>query len=288
MRWPRAGTVGLLLLLLGCAGCVERLVDFHVRRLESLRVTSIDGNGFNLKVRCELENPNPIGARVSEVRFKTYAGPHALGEGTLPRPVEVAPKSRFVLEVPVRVTYARLPADFPSRVKDGTLLLRTETDLRAATKLGSYRMHLVAEDRTRISEALQVAIQGPFSGRALRIESISLAGVQLRRVKLRIRFVARNMFAFPVRIVRAAYSIAINGSHFGDGTLSKPIAIPPGREVAVEVEVAATHGAVGSAIAAMMGAEPRFRLTGTLWIDPIGGVSKLPIDVEADSSIFGK
>ncbi len=43
-----------------------------------------------------------------------------------------------------------------------------------------------------------------------------------------------------------------------------------------------------SAIAAMMGQDPRFRLTGTLWIDPIGGVSELPVDVEADSSIFGR
>lgn len=105
-------------------------------------------------------------------------------------------------------------------------------------------------------------------------------------LKARVR--ARNFFAFPVRIRRGVYSISINGSHFGDGRFDEPLSIPPRSAVERTMEVGASHGAVGSAIVAMMGAEPRFRLKGTLWIDPIGGVGELPLDVEADSTIFGR
>jgi LEA14-like dessication related protein len=268
-------------------GCVERLADFSVRSLEGVRCTGIDSKGFNLMVRCKLANPNSLGAGVSNIRFRTFAGQHLLGKGRFQGPLEVQPKSEFLLEVPVRVSYAGLPPDFPERVKDGHLRMRTEVNLTAKTKLGSYDMHLSTKDRVKIAEAFRVAIQGPFKGEAFRIDSITLAGLKLRRVKLRIRFTARNLFAFPYRILRGAFSISINGSHFGDGKLEQPLALKPRSQATVDTVVAATHGAVGRAIAAMMGEDPRFRLKGTLWIDPIGGVDRLPVDVEADSSIFG-
>jgi len=275
-------------LLLICTGCVDRLVDFHVHRLEGVRCTGIDGNGFNLVVRCQLENPNALGAEVSQVRFRSLTGSHLLGQGRFPGPVKVNANSRFVLQVPVRVSYADLPADLPRRVASGMLLMRTEVDLRAKTSLGSYSMHLTTEDRVKIAEALKVAIQGPFQGQAFRIDSIRLAGLELRRIRLRIRFVARNMFGFPVRIRGGRYSVSINGALFGDGKLERPIAVPPRRTVTVDAKVLATHGAVTQAIAAMLGADPRFRVKGTLWIDPIGGVSKLPIDIQAGSDIFAR
>lgn len=280
--------VGLLLWVSASCGCVERLADFHVRRLLGVRVEGIDGRGFNMKVRCELENPNPLDAEVSEIHFRTYLGKSLAGKGQMAGPVKAPARSRFKLEVPVRVAYDQLPADLPARVADGTVLLRTETDLRAKTRLGTYRMHLVSTDRTKIAEALEVAIQGPFKGHGLKIMGIRLGGVQLRRVRLKARVRARNQFAFPIRIRRGSYRIAINGEHFGDGALSVPITIGAKSQVETTLEVTATHGAVGKSILAMMGQEPHFKLTGTLWIDPIGGVSRLPLEVEADSSIFGR
>jgi LEA14-like dessication related protein len=277
----------LLWVSLSC-GCVERLADFHVSRLLGIRVESIDGGGFYMKVRCELENPNPLDAEVTEIRFCTYLGESLAGWGQMAGPVHAPARSRFKLEVPVRVAYDQLPADLPTRVAGGTVLLRTETDLKAKTRLGTYRMHLVSTDRTKIAEALEVAIQGPFKGRGLKIVSIRLGGLQLRRVRLVARVRARNPFAFPIRIRKGSYRIAINGEHFGDGALSVPITIGATSQVETELEVAATHGAVGKSILAMLGQQPRFKLSGTLWIDPIGGVSRLPLEVEADSSIFGR
>lgn len=155
-------------LLVGQGGCVERLVDFHVRRLVGVKVTGIDGRGFDLRVRCELENPNSLGAAVTRVRFSTYLGQHLLGEGRLAGPVKVAARSSFTLEVPVRVAYDRLPADLPRQVADGTVQMRTETTFTATTRLGSYTMRLRAVDRTEIAEAIKVAIRGCFGVRPSR------------------------------------------------------------------------------------------------------------------------
>jgi LEA14-like dessication related protein len=277
----------LLLLALLCTGCVERFVDFRVRELSGVRVTNIDGRGFDLRVRCELENPNALGAEVSRVRFRTWTGEHELGNGELSERFSVTARSRFSLEVPVRVTYEALPADLPARAAGGTIQLRTEADLRARTSLGSYNMRLTSEGRTQIAEALRVAVQGPFAGDSVRVDSIALAGLELRRVRLRARLTARNRFSFPIQIRRGTFSVAVNGAPFGKTSLDRPLALGPRATATLEMIVLATHGAVGGAIAAMFGAQPRFRVQGELEIDPIGGVQRIPIDVQADSSVFG-
>jgi LEA14-like dessication related protein len=277
-----------LLLLLPASGCVERLLDFHVRRLVGVRVTGIDGTGFDLRVRCELENPNQLGARLTRIRFRSYVGRHLLGEGLLQGSVTVRPKSRFTLEVPVRVAYRRLPADLPARVAGGTVLLRTEAVFTAVTKVGSYPMKLTATGRTAIAQALKVAIQGPFSGPAFRITEVRFSGVKLRRSVLALSFQARNLFAFPVRIRRGTYRVYVNDTFFAEGKLTGPLTLAPRSSVTHTVELRPTHGAMGSAMMAMLGGEPQFRLKGTLWIDPIGGVSKLPLDVEADAAVFSE
>jgi LEA14-like dessication related protein len=282
---PRPAVLALLALL--SAGCVERFVDFRVRELSGVRVTSIDARGFDLRVRCELENPNALGAEVSGVRFRTWTGEHELGNGALSQPFSVAARSRFSLEVPVRVTYESLPADLPARAAGGAIQLRTEASLRARTSLGSYNMRLSSEGRTRIAEVLRVAVQGPFAGDGVRVDSIALAGLELRRVRLRARLTARNRFAFPIQIRRGTFQIAVNGAPFGKTSLDRPLTLRPRATVSLEMLVLATHGAVGGAIAAMFGAEPHFRVRGELEIDPIGGVQRIPIDVQADSSVFG-
>jgi len=278
----------LALVLVGAAGCVERFIDFRVHELAGVRVTRIDGAGFDLRVRCQLENPNRVAARLTGIRFRSWTGPHELGTGQLSEGLQVAARSRFQLEVPVRIAYEALPADFPQRVAGGWLELRTEATFHAQTSLGAYDMRVVSEGRTRISEALQVAVQGPFTGDAVRVDSVALDGVGLRRTRLRLRLTARNRFAFPVQVRRGSFALAINGTPFGKSSLERPLRLPPRGAQSLDMVIDATHGTVGAAIVAMMGGEPRFHVTGQLEIEPLGGVSRVPIDVQADSSVFSR
>ena len=281
-----AGLAAVLLLLpLVEGGCADRFVDFRVQRLLGMRVTKIDRVGFDTLVRCELENPNPIGAEIEDVVFRARMGEYLLGRGHLAGPVSVAARSHFQLEFPLRVLYADLPADFPSRVASGELKIVTEAGLRAHTRAGTYDMTLVSTGSTRIAESLPVAVQGPFRGDAVRVEAINLAGIELRRMRLRIRFVATNLFAFPVSIRRGELRLEVNGRFFGESRLGA-LLLPPRGSRSAEVEVAATHGAVAAVALSWLGEEPQFHLQGTLWIDPIGGVGRVPLDVRADASVF--
>jgi LEA14-like dessication related protein len=269
-------------------GCVERFVDFQVARLVALKATRVDGTGFDLLVKSEVTNPNRLDAEVSGVDFRAYLGPHLIGSGQVPGPFRAPAGASFLLEAPVRVAYRDLPADFPARVEGGSLALRTEARFRARTSLGRYTMQVTSESRTRIAETLQVAVQGPFQGEALRVENIALAGIALRQVKLRLRLRVRNLFAFPITIQGGEFKLAINEAPFGESSIPRPIPLPARGSAVTELELDATHGVVGSVVLGMLGKEPRFRVRGTVRITPIGGVSRIPIDVQADSSIFGR
>ena len=281
------GVLVLVPLMAMGGGCLERLVDFRVRRLLGVEVKSIDGEGFSMTVRSQVENPNPVGATLANIRFHAWMGPHKVGAGQLRGPLQVAPRSRFILETPVRILYQDLPPDLPARVAGGSLLLRIAARLTARSSLGTFPLHLKGgEERVQVAQALQVAVRGPFSGDGVRVTGIRVAGLGLSGARLKVRLSVRNPFAFPLRIRRARCAIAINGDPFGQGILEAPLRLPPRSRRDVEVDVVASHGSMGKSIAALLRGDPRFRVKGDLWIDPLGGISRLPIDIQADKSIL--
>ena len=211
---------------LSLAGCPKQLGDFTVKRLLGVKVKAIDSTGFDMLVRCELHNPNPVDATISDVAFHTSTDGHLLGVGKLAGPVAVKAKSDFVLEVPIRVKYQDLPRDLPRRVAKGTLALTTDATFSAKTSLGTFKMSVRSHGTTEIAKTLAVAVRGSFKGDALRIKAVKLAGLRLRRVHLKLELTLKNAFPFPVRIKRARYTLSINGTRFGDGAIEQPISLP--------------------------------------------------------------
>lgn len=276
----------LLPALLGGCSCWSRWVDFKVHRLLSARVNSIDDTGFTMQVRTEVENPNVVSASLTRIRFRTYMGKRMVGKGRVKGTVKAPARRRFVLESPVRIAYADLPADLPARVAKGKFKLRIATRLTAKTSLGTFPLKLVSRGQVRVDESLKVAIKGPFKSGSTKVESIVLSEVGLFGSRLVVRLSAHNAFAFPLSVRRASFSIAVSGAHFGTGTLDRPVKLAPRTRTVVEVEVEASHGAMGQTLMVMLTSDPTFRITGTLWIDPIAGVTELPVDVTTDSSIL--
>lgn len=267
-------------------GCARRFVSFSVYRLVSIDVKGVDATGFWVNVTCEVESHSPLDATLTDLQFSTYTGPHLLGEGRLPGPVEVPGGTRLTLVAPVRMDYRRFPADFPRRVSRGVLPLRTEARFLADTALGDVSLQVSSTDQVKVSETLSVAVTGPFRGGALIVTSIEPRRVGLLGMTLRLGLHARNKFAFPINVRRGQWQLRINDRRFGRGQLSRALTIPAGGEADLAVEVAATHGAVGHALLTLLTTDPKFRVTGTLWIDPIGGVSEIPLDMTADASVL--
>ncbi|MCK5801041.1 MAG: LEA type 2 family protein [Deltaproteobacteria bacterium] len=272
--------------LFSSAGCFRKWVKFRTLQIKTIEVKAVNDASFRLDTRCELENPNALGATVTAVRFVAKTGNAIIGRGVLPGPINVPSKKRFDLVAPLVIRYADLPADFPQRVAGGLLPLTIETHFTATTSLGKYTMDLVSTGKPQIAKALEVAIHGSFRGRSLIIETYTLRKIGLRGVTLDLHVKAQNLFAFPIRIRRALYHVDINDKAFGDGEMKTPLPIPPQKTRRRILSVSATHGAIGNAVVALFGKTPRFRVRGTLWIDPVGGVSKIPIDLTADDSVF--
>ena len=275
------------LVLLPTGGCVERLVAFRVHRLLGIQVVRIEGDSFRAMVRCEVENPNRVGATLSGLRFRALLGAkHLLGVGQLPGPVHAPARSKFVLESPITVRYADLPADFPRREKDGTMDLLSVVSFRASSKLGALDLKLRSRDRISVARALKVAISGSFSGPNVAVSKISLGGLGLRASRLAVTLSARNPLAFPVGVRAGAFTLFINGRRAGQASLTQRQVIAPGSRAELPATLELNHGAAGRALVSMMVAGVTFRVKGTLEIDPIGGVDTLPIDITADESVL--
>jgi len=275
--------VGLAAVL---GGCFKRPLDFTVRSIQGIRVVGIDATGFTMYTTCRLENPNPMGAELRNIQFTTYIGPHLVGRGRIGRPVTVDAHSRFTLVAPLHIAYADLPADFPRWARNGTVRLRVEASFAAHLAVGTFALRARYNGPVRVDEAVNVAIQGPFRGDSIKVTSIAVVGMNLRHTRLRFHLQARNKLAFATRFRRGEVMVTINGERFGAGTLDKPLLLPPRSVRTFQVEVRATHGALGQSVVALLGGDPVIRVTGTLWIDPIAGVSRLPIDVTTDASVF--
>lgn len=267
-------------------GCIEKWADFEVRSISEFQITGVDNAGVDAVVLCELVNPNPVDARIRDIQFVARSGNERLGIGRLAGPVVAKSKQPFTLKVPVRIVFADLPSDFPRRVAKARLPLTVEATFKAETPLGIYHLRLRSRGRTVGLEHLRIAMAGKFRSDALWVEKIRLGKATIKGVRLSVALGAKNALPFAVKVNRATVSLDINGSPFGKTTLAEPVHLRSAERTQLTVEVVATHGAVGRALGAMLGSDPRFRIRGTLWIDPIAGISKIPFDLEADSSVF--
>ncbi len=270
------------------AGCFGHWVDFRVREISGLRARDIDDRGFGLTVRSRLLNPNRVGAVISDIRYRISTGNHPLGRGRIAGPIQVPARSPFDLDASLRVDYADLPGDFPRRVASGRLPLTVQTSLVAETRLGTFSMNLRSTGRVEIAEALEVAVTGSFRGRAVKVRRIRLASLSARAVELRLEVALHNAFAFPLRIERGEVELFVNGRYFGRSGIDSAVELPAGRTVIREFDVSAAHFRTWLAAGALLAGAPRFRARGVLWIEPIGGVSRIPFDLNADASVFAR
>ena len=277
-------------LWLTCAGsaigCVNRMADFHVREIASVRVHDIDESGFEMTVLARVENPNRVSARVSDIRFHTSMDGAPLGQGRVPGPVEAVARSIFDLHATVRVPFADLPADLPARVAGGILPLTVMAAFVADTKLGRFPMRLTARGDTAIAEALQVLIEGGLSGDLVKVTRLSNVALGLTGVRLRVRVALRNALPFPVQVQRGDVALLLGHRQVGHTRIERGFTLPARARIHRDVEVHVGHGDMLRAGRSLMNGELAVGARGTLFIEPIGGVERIPFEVATDLSVI--
>ncbi|MCC6746200.1 MAG: LEA type 2 family protein [Deltaproteobacteria bacterium] len=273
----------LAVALLSCAsGCAERLVRFKLARLTELTVFRMEREALSASVRCEVENPNPVGATLKELRFTTRMQGRVVGTGQVGQPLEVRGRRPFELRAPIRVRYVDLPSELPALVSTGSVPLEVEVHLVAETRLGRYPMRLTWQGRLPVARSVRVGVGGELADGAFRLRAVEVARVDLGGMELAVRLQATNPFPFPVGVRRVDYALFVGETFFGEGRSAGRLTLPAraGRELSLPLT--ATHmGALDGASALLRGAS-RLRVRGTVWIDPLAGVSAIPFDVTTE------
>ena len=270
--------------VLFASACAHHFVAFHVRELSAVRVDHIDGDGFDMTVRVEVENPNRLTAEVSDIRFSARTGEYALGAGRGVGTIRAGARSVFPMTATMRVRFADLPADFPDRVQGGSLPLTVDAAFQARTSIGRFAMTLRERGRTAIDQSLPVVIAGGLRGSAVRVTGIEDIGLGLTGMRLQVRVSLANALPFPVRVTRGDIALLVGDRRVGATRIEAPIDLPARGRVERELAVLVSYVdmlRLGQSIGA---GDLATRASGTLWIAPIGGVERIPFDVATDLS----
>lgn len=280
--------VSLVLLALSLAvaasGCISQFADFHVRELSGVHVHDIDDTGFAMTVRAQVENPNRLDAQVSDIRFRASTGGHLLGRGSVAGSSLARARSVFPLDATVRVQFADLPADLPARVADGALPLTVDSTFRARTRIGQFDMNLRAQGRTVLGQALEVMIAGGLRSSTVRVTRLTDVGLRLFGVRLQVQVALRNAFPFPVHITRGHIALLVGGRRVAVTRVDAAIVLPARGRATRVFTVDVSHADMLRLAASLAQGDLSTRAAGTLWIEPIGGVERIPFDVATDLS----
>lgn len=265
-------------------GCSPQFATLRVAAISDVQVARIDRDGFDMVVVTRVENPNRLSAEVSDIRFVASIGEHVLGRGTVPGVVHAAAQSAFDIEAAVRVRFADLPADLPARIADGVVPLTVLTDMTAQTRVGEFDMTVRADGDTEIAASLPVMVRGALSAPVVQVAGVRSFGAGIGSITLRVQTRLRNAFPFPIRIKRGQVSLYLGEGRAGSSTFDVPFTLRPYQRSVREFELTITHGDLFRTLRALISGELGLRARGSLDIEPIGGVSRVPFDVLVDSA----
>ena len=274
----------VVLVVMAAGGCVSQFADFHVREISSVRVDNIDADGFDMTVGVAVENPNRMTAEVSDIRFTASMGEHVLGAGRGVGTIRAGARTVFPMTARMRVRFEDLPGDLPGRVKDGSFPLTVAAAFQARTRVGHFAMKLRETGRTAIDQTLQVVIAGGLRGSVVQITGIERVGLALTGVRLQVRVSLANALPFPVRIIRGEIFMLLGGRRVSATRVDSAIELPARGKVDREFLVQVSHGDMLRLARSLAEGELATRATGTLWIEPIGGVARIPFDVATELS----
>ena len=294
MTRPRATAVAaaaaLLALVvftaLGAGGCIPaRFVRFEAREVRALKVTAVREEGVDAVLTAEVENPNPLAARIHFLRYRIFVGERLIGQGERGGDFAIAAHGRAVVELPVRVRFADLPADLPALLPTPVVAYRAEVAVDATSRLGKHHFDLNRRGRVRVADAMKLTLAGDFA-----LKVVQPRGMWMRPAPGGLAIVAdvevRNIFPFPLEVRRVEYAVSLGGAHLAAGSHEKPIALGARTTGRVEMELRVPLAAVPDVLRAVSRGGWEARVRGKAHIRPIGGIAEVPFDVRVDQAML--
>jgi LEA14-like dessication related protein len=281
MTRARAALVALVAAAIGAACIPARFVRFEAREVRALKVTSVREEGVDAVLTAEVENPNPLAARIHYLRYRIFVGGQLIGQGERGGDFAIAAKGRAVVDLPVRVRFTDLPADLPALLSTPEVAYRAEVAVDATSRLGKHHFDLDRRGKVRVADAMKLTLAGDFA-----LKVVQPRGVRLRPVPGAMVVVAdvevRNIFPFPLEVRRVDYAVSLGGAHLADGRHDAPIALAPRATGRVDMELRVPLAAVPDVLRAVSRGGVEVRVRGKAIIRPIAGIAEVPFDVRLD------
>jgi LEA14-like dessication related protein len=283
----RVARVALLAVAaLGAAACIPaRFVRFEAREVRALKVTSVREEGLDAVLTAEVENPNPLAARIHYLRYRIFVGERLVGRGERGGDFAIAARGRAVVDLPVRVRFADLPADLPALLSTPVVAYRAEVAVDATSRLGKHHFDLDRRGKVRVSDAMKLTLEGDFALRVVRPR-----GMWFHPAPDGIVVVAdvevRNIFPFPLEVRRVEYAVSLGGAHLADGSHERPITLAPRATARVEMELSVPFAGAPKVLRAVSRGGWEARVRGRAHLRPIGGIAVVPFDVRVDQALL--
>jgi LEA14-like dessication related protein len=282
----RAAIVALLAACVAASGCIPaRFVRFEAREVRALKVTAVREEGVDAVLTAEVENPNPLAARIHHLRYRIFVGERLIAAGERGGDFAIAAKGRAVVDLPVRVRFADLPADLPALLSTPVVAYRAEVAVDATSRLGKHHFDLDRRGKVRVADAMKLTLAGDFA-----LQVVRPRGVRFRPAPGAMIVVAevevRNIFPFPLEVRRVEYAVSLGGAHLADGRHDAPIALAPRASGRVEMELRVPLAAVPDVLVAISRGGVAARVRGKAHIRPIGGIAEVPFDVRLDPTVL--
>jgi LEA14-like dessication related protein len=278
--------VALLAAALGAAACIPaRFVRFEAREVRALKVTAVREEGVEAILTTELENPNPLAARIHYLRYRIFLGDRLVGRGERGGEFSVAARGRVVVDLPVRVRFADLPADLPALLASPVVAYRAEVAVDATSRLGKHHFDLNRRGKVHVADAMKLTLEGDFA-----LKVVQPRGIWFRPAPEGLVVVAevevRNVFPFPLEVRRIEYGVTLGGAHLADGRHERPITLAPRSTGRVELELEVPLAGVPKVLRAVSRGSWEARVRGRAHVRPIGGIAVVPFDVRVDKALL--
>ncbi len=138
------GVIGPFFFLLGC-NTVRILIDPPKAKLKSVKLSTCDFGGCELKFEVDIENPNSSDLKIDEVSYQVDLNEKPFTKGIVDNPPELKAKQNTLVLIPLRFEYSKFISSLGEFIKNRTI----NYSLTGNVKVGFFNIPFAKKDTVK-------------------------------------------------------------------------------------------------------------------------------------------
>lgn len=135
------GVIGPFLFFVGCSA-FRVLVDPPKAKLKSVKLSTCDFVGCDLKFEIDIENPNSSDLKIDEVSYQVDLNDKPFAKGNVSDPPELKAKQNTSVLIPLRFEYSKFISSLGEFIQNRTIAY----SLKGNVKVGFFNIPFAKKD----------------------------------------------------------------------------------------------------------------------------------------------